>query len=116
MGVENNTFAGWSLDRIRHVRRRFVLRVRQRQAEAPYDYHQPHVHGSVQPFHGTILAGGIAGKNLRRCPRDSFLLAQIYEAKGDRANEAVQLREYLKYATDPGDVAMVKEYLAQLER
>jgi hypothetical protein len=28
--------------------------------------------------------------------------------------EAVQLREYLKSATDPQDVAMVKKYLADL--
>ena len=49
-------------------------------------------------------------------PRVHFLLAQIYEAKGDPANEAAQLREYLKFATDPADVAMVKQYLAQLEK
>lgn len=48
-------------------------------------------------------------------PRVHFLLAQIYEAKGDRENEAAQLREYLKYASDPNDVAMVKSYLAKLE-
>jgi hypothetical protein len=29
-------------------------------------------------------------------PRVHFVLAQIYEAKGDRADEAAQLREYLK--------------------
>ena len=34
-------------------------------------------------------------------PRIHFLLAQIYEGKGDRSNEATQLREYLKYATIP---------------
>src|ERR1700687_4825315 len=39
-------------------------------------------------------------------PRIHFLLAQIYEVKGDRAGEAAQLREYLKYASDPADVAM----------
>ena len=48
-------------------------------------------------------------------PRVHFLLAQIYEAKGDPADEAAQLREYLKYATDPNDQAMVKQYLAQLD-
>jgi len=47
-------------------------------------------------------------------PRVHFLLAQIYEAKGDRANEAAQLREYLKYATDPDDADMVKKVLANL--
>jgi tetratricopeptide (TPR) repeat protein len=48
-------------------------------------------------------------------PRLHFLLAQIYEAKGDRAGEAAQLREYLKYASDPNDVAMVKHYLSELD-
>jgi tetratricopeptide (TPR) repeat protein len=49
-------------------------------------------------------------------PRMHFLLAQIYEAKGDPAGEAAQLREYLKYTKDPDDVAMVKRYLAALEK
>jgi tetratricopeptide (TPR) repeat protein len=49
-------------------------------------------------------------------PRVHFLLAQIYEAKGDRAQEAAQLREYLKYASDPDDVAMVKHYLSELDK
>ena len=49
-------------------------------------------------------------------PRVHFVLAQIYEAKGDPANEATQLREYLKYASNPDDVAMVKQYLSELEK
>jgi hypothetical protein len=49
-------------------------------------------------------------------PRVHFVLAQIYEAKHDPTNEAAQLREYLKYATDPDDVAMVKQYLSELEK
>ncbi len=48
-------------------------------------------------------------------PRVHYLLAQIYEAKHDSANEIAQLQEYLKYATDPKDTAMVKNYLAGLE-
>ncbi len=48
-------------------------------------------------------------------PRVHFLLAQIYEEKRDRAGEAAQLREYLKYASDPNDVAMVKHYLSELD-
>lgn len=48
-------------------------------------------------------------------PRIYFLLAQIYEAKGDPANEAAELREYLKFA-DPSDSAMVKKYLAELDK
>ena len=49
-------------------------------------------------------------------PRVYFLLAQIYEAKGEPDNEAAQLRQYLKFATDPNDAAMVKAYLAELEK
>ena len=49
-------------------------------------------------------------------PRIYFLLAQIYEAKGDPTNEAAQLRQYLKFTTDPNDAAMVKAYLAELEK
>jgi len=48
-------------------------------------------------------------------PRVHYLLAQIYAAQGDRLSEAAQLREYLKYATDPDDVAVVKSYLAKLD-
>jgi tetratricopeptide (TPR) repeat protein len=47
-------------------------------------------------------------------PRIYFLLAQIYEAKGDRTGEAAELREYLKFA-NPSDAAMVKQYLSQVE-
>jgi tetratricopeptide (TPR) repeat protein len=49
-------------------------------------------------------------------PRAHFLLAQIYEAKGDLANLIAQLREYLKYAKDPDDVASVTQYLSQVEQ
>jgi tetratricopeptide (TPR) repeat protein len=46
--------------------------------------------------------------------RVHFLLAQIYEAKGQRSKEEAELREYLKYA-DANDAAMVKQYLSQME-
>ena len=49
-------------------------------------------------------------------PRLHFLLAQIYEAKGDAVNEAAQLREYLKFVSDPNDAAMAKQYLSELEK
>lgn len=49
-------------------------------------------------------------------PRVHFLLAQIYEAKGDPTNEVAQLREYLKYAKDPNDIAMVTNYLSELDK
>jgi len=48
-------------------------------------------------------------------PRVHFVLAQIYEAKGDLANEAVQLREYLRYATNPSDISMVMQALSDLQ-
>lgn len=49
-------------------------------------------------------------------PRTHFVLAQVYEAKGDATNEALQLREYLKYSGKGRDAAMVEQYLAGLER
>ena len=50
-----------------------------------------------------------------REPRAHFVLAQIYEAKGDKKKEARELREYLKYANDTADVAAVKSFLLQME-
>jgi tetratricopeptide (TPR) repeat protein len=50
----------------------------------------------------------------RREPRTHFLLAQIYESECKPDAEAAQLQEYLKSATDPGEVSMVKKYLADL--
>jgi tetratricopeptide (TPR) repeat protein len=47
-------------------------------------------------------------------PRTHFLLAQIYEIERKPDAEAAQLQEYLKSATDPQEVAMVKKYLADL--
>ncbi len=52
----------------------------------------------------------------QREPRTHFLLAQIYEMQHKPEAEAAQLREYLKSATDPQDVAMVKKYLADLSQ
>ncbi len=49
-------------------------------------------------------------------PRVHFVLAQIYEAKGDRANEIAQLQEYLKFVSDPGDMAAITQILSQLEK
>lgn len=47
-------------------------------------------------------------------PRVYFVLAQIYEARGDPLNEAAQLREYLRYAERPEDIAAVRQVLAKL--
>lgn len=49
-------------------------------------------------------------------PRIHFVLAQIYEVKGERSKEIFQLHEYLKSATNPDDIAAVKEYLSRLEK
>jgi Tfp pilus assembly protein PilF len=81
-----------------------------------YDYNAAanlHLHRLPEAEKNALKAAEIDKSNAD--PRVHFLLAQIYEAKGDRENEAAQLREYLKYASDPNDVAMVKSYLAKLE-
>jgi hypothetical protein len=48
-------------------------------------------------------------------PRVQFVLAQIYEAKGDAINEAAHLREFLRYADNPDDVALALRYLSRLD-
>ena len=47
-------------------------------------------------------------------PRVHFLLAQIYDAKGELTKAESELREFLKFAA-PSDAAMVKQYLAELQ-
>ena len=47
-------------------------------------------------------------------PRVHFVLAQIYEAEGDRTRETAELQEYLRYAT-PTEAAAVKQYLSEVE-
>jgi hypothetical protein len=81
-----------------------------------YDYNAAanfHLHRLPEAEKSALRAAEIDKSNAD--PRLHFLLAQIYEAKGDRESEAAQLREYLKYASDPNDVAMVKRYLSELE-
>ena len=56
----------------------------------------------------------IGADKLNLEPRAHFLLAQIYEIERKPGAEADQLKEYLKSATDPDEVAMVKKYLAEL--
>jgi len=86
----------------------------------------------INNFHGYFYAAGAyfgqrrlpeAEKNAlkaaeldkaQREPRTHFLLAQIYEMQHKPEAEAAELREYLKSATDPQDVAMVRKYLADL--
>ena len=48
-------------------------------------------------------------------PRVYFVLAQIYEAKGDVTQESRQLREYLKYAGNSDDVVDIQQLLSRLE-
>jgi len=49
-------------------------------------------------------------------PRVHFLLAQIYEAKHDRANEIAQLRQYLNLVKDVRNAEEINKYLAELEQ
>jgi len=49
-------------------------------------------------------------------PRVHFLLAQIYEAKHDRANEITALRRYLSLVKDVRNAEEIKKYLAELEQ
>jgi tetratricopeptide (TPR) repeat protein len=80
-----------------------------------YDYSAGanfHLHRLAEAERSALRAAEIDKNNTD--PRVHFLLAQIYEAKGDRENEAAQLREYLKYISDPNEVAMVKHYLSEL--
>jgi len=49
-------------------------------------------------------------------PRVHFLLAQIYEAKHDRANEIAELRRYLSLVKDVRNAEEIKKYLAELEK
>ena len=82
-----------------------------------YDYNAGanfHLHRLPEAEKSALRAVEIDKSNAD--PRVHFLLAQIYEAKGDRESEAAQLREYLKYASDPNDVAMVERYLSELEK
>jgi tetratricopeptide (TPR) repeat protein len=48
-------------------------------------------------------------------PRMNYLLAQIYGAKGDRTNEMIQLRQFLKLADGTPAAESVKQYLSKLE-
>src|SRR5581483_5444859 len=48
-------------------------------------------------------------------PRIFFVLAQIYEAKGDVTNEVAQLRQYVKYVKNSDDVAAIQQWIAKLE-
>jgi predicted Zn-dependent protease len=72
------------------------------------------LHNLAEAEKGGLRAAEI-DKNHRQ-PRVYFVLAQIYEAKREPANEAAQLREYLKYADNPDDVAIAKQSLADLEK
>jgi tetratricopeptide (TPR) repeat protein len=82
-----------------------------------YAYHAAanfHLHRLPEAEKSALRAAEIDKNNAD--PRVHFLLAQIYEAKGDQESEAAQLLEHLKYASDPNDVAMVKRYLSELEK
>jgi len=81
-----------------------------------YEYHAAanlRLHHLAEAEKSGLLAVEIDKEH--REPRLHFVLAQIYEAKGDTANERQQLREYLKYADNPDDIAVVKQALAEIE-
>jgi predicted Zn-dependent protease len=61
-----------------------------------------------------VLKGMDIGKTHPN-PRMNYLLAQIYEAKGDRTNEVIQLRQFLKLADGTQAAESVKQYLSKLE-
>lgn len=48
-------------------------------------------------------------------PELHYLMARIFRAKGDFRNEAIQLREYLKLASNTANAADAKTLLAQIE-
>lgn len=82
-----------------------------------YDYNAAayfHLHNLSEAEKSALRAVEIDKSNID--PRVHFLLAQIYEEQGDRSREAAQLREYLKYASDPNDISMVKNYLSEIEK
>ena len=84
---------------------------------AAYDYNAAanlHLRDLPQAEKSALRAAEIDKSNTD--PRVHFLLTQIYEAKGDRVAEAAQLREYLKYAGNPSDAAMVRKYLSDLDQ
>lgn len=66
--------------------------------------------------HSALTAQAIEGKTKNRDPRLHVLLAEIYDEKGETAEEADELREYLKIVTDPRAQALVKQALAALEK
>jgi tetratricopeptide (TPR) repeat protein len=81
-----------------------------------YAYHATanlHLHRLAEAEKSALKALEIDVRNSE--PRIHFLLAQVYAAKGDRSNMAAQLREYLKYARDPDDIAMVNKTLAKID-
>ena len=73
-----------------------------------------HLHNLSEAERSALKAAEIDKHDID--PRVHFLLARIYEAKGDRTGEADQLREYLKYAGDPHYISMVKKYLSDIEK
>ncbi len=82
-----------------------------------YEYHAAanlNLHDLIAAEKSGLRAAGIDKDHHE--PRVHFVLAQIYEAKGDPTNEAAQLREYLKYAKSPEDAAVVQHYLTKLEQ
>ena len=53
--------------------------------------------------------------NNNQDPGVYFLLAQIYQLKGDAASAGERFRQYLKYSRDPHRAALTKQILAKME-
>lgn len=94
-----------------------ALEINHTAVAAAYDYNAAanlHLRNLPEAEKSALRAAEIDKNNTD--PRVHFLLAQIYEAKGDRIAEAAQLREFLKYAGNPDDAAMVRKYLSDLDQ
>jgi hypothetical protein len=48
-------------------------------------------------------------------PELHYLMARIFQTKGDLRNEAIQLQEYLKLASNTANAAEAKTLLAQID-
>ncbi|HZS26954.1 MAG TPA: hypothetical protein VFB76_06965 [Candidatus Angelobacter sp.] len=61
-----------------------------------------------------LRAADDAGKG--KMPQLNWLLAKIYEQKGDRAAEAAQIREFLQFAPHDPDAATARHILSEIEK
>jgi predicted Zn-dependent protease len=72
-----------------------------------------HLNNVEEARNSASNAAGIEGQHHE--PGLYFLLAQIYEAEGDAANAAAQLKQFLKFNNDRQQQDAAQQYLAKLE-